>query len=76
MSCYGAEMTPQSLDRMYDELSKEQLRLLSEFKTDASSSEMTKDVALQKQLSLLNTIMISVLRLRNVKKKILSSTNV
>lgn len=75
MSCYGAEMTPQSLDRLYDELSKEQMRLMSDFKTDASSSEMTKDVALQKQLTLLNTIMISVLRLRNLKKK-LSNTNV
>lgn len=74
MSCYGAEMTPQSLDRLYDELSKEQMRLMSDFKTDASS-EMTKDVALQKQLTLLNTIMISVLRLRNLKKK-LSNTNV
>lgn len=70
-------MTPQSLDRLYDELSKEQMRLMSDFKTDASSSEMTKDVAIQKQLSLLNTIMISVLRLRNLKKKILlSSTSV
>ena len=75
MSCYGADMTPQSLDRMYDELSKEQIRLLSEFKTDASSSEMTKDLSTQKQLTLLNTIMISVLRLRNLKKK-LSNTNV
>lgn len=69
-------MTPQSLDRLYDELSKEQMRLMSDFKTDASSSEMTKDVAIQKQLTLLNTIMISVLRLRNLKKKLLSSTSV
>ena len=75
MSCYGAEITPQYLDRVYDELSKEQMRLMSDFKTDVSSSEMTKDLSTQKQLTLLNTIMISVLRLRNLKKK-LSNTNV
>lgn len=68
MSCYGAEMTPQSLDRLYDELSKEQMRLMSEFKTDVSSSEIKKDLSTQKQLTLINTIMISVLRLRNLKK--------
>tara|TARA_R110000868_G_scaffold223105_1_gene474929 strand:- start:354 stop:581 length:228 start_codon:yes stop_codon:yes gene_type:complete len=75
MSCYGAEMTPQSLDRLYDELSKEQMRLMSEFKTDVSSSEIKKDLSTQKQLTLINTIMISVLRLRNLKK-VLSNTNV
>lgn len=75
MSCYGSEMTPQSLDRLYDELSKEQMRLMSDFKTDVSSSEIKKDLSTQKQLTLINTIMISVLRLRNLKK-ILSSTNV
>lgn len=75
MSCYGAEMTPQSLDRLYDELSKEQMRLMSDFKTDVSSSEIKKDLSTQKQLTLINTIMISVLRLRNLKK-IISSTNV
>jgi len=70
MSSYNIEMTPQSLDRLYDELSKEQMRLMSDFKTDVSSSEMTKDLSTQKQITLLNTIMISVLRLRNLKKKI------
>lgn len=75
MSSYNIEMTPQSLDRLYDELSKEQMRLMSEFKTDVSSSEIKKDLSTQKQLTLINTIMISVLRLRNLKK-VLSNTNV
>jgi hypothetical protein len=69
MSNFNADMSPQFLDRMYDDFAREQLRLLSDFKTDASSSEMSKDLAIQKQLSLLNTIMVSILRFRNLRKK-------
>ena len=71
MSNFG-DMTPQYLDRIYDELSKEQMRLMTDFKTDVNS-EMTKDLSTQKQLTLLNTIMMSVLRLRNLKKKNLNA---
>lgn len=65
---FGNEITPQYLDRIYDDLSREQLRLLGDLKTDVST-DVAKDVLVQKQLSLLNTLVISVLRLRNLKKK-------
>jgi len=68
MSNFGADMSPQSLDRLYDDFAREQLKLMTDFKTD-TVSEMSKDVAIQKQLSLLNTIMISILRFRNLRKK-------
>ena len=69
MSSYGNEISPQYLDKVYEDLSREQLRLLGDLKTDVSS-DISKDVAVQKQLSLLNTLVITVLRLRNLKKKL------
>jgi hypothetical protein len=68
MSNFGAEITPQFLDRLYDDFAREQMKLMTDFKTD-TMSEMSKDVAIQKQLSLLNTIMVSILRFRNLRKK-------
>jgi hypothetical protein len=68
MSSYGNEITPQMLDRLYDDFAREQMRLMTDFKTD-TISEMSKDLAIQKQLSLLNTIMVSILRFRNLRKK-------
>jgi hypothetical protein len=68
MSNFGAEITPQFLDRLYDDFAREQMRLMTDFKTD-TVSEMSKDLAIQKQLSLLNTIMVSILRFRNLRKK-------
>lgn len=69
---FGADITTQYLDRLYDDFSKEQLRLLGDLKTDVST-DVAKDVAVQKQLSLLNTLVVSVLRLRNLKKKLSQS---
>ena len=63
MSSYGNEISPQYLDKVYEDLSREQLRLLGDLKTDVSS-DISKDVAVQKQLSLLNTLVITVLRYR------------
>jgi len=64
------ELTEQSLNKMYDDLSKEQMKLLSDIKNEGA--ELSKDIQIQKQLSILNTLMINTLRLRNIKKKIAS----
>ena len=64
------ELTEQSLNKMYDDFSKEQMKLLSDIKNEGA--ELSKDIQIQKQLSLLNTLMINTLRLRNLKKKISS----
>lgn len=65
---FGTDITTHYLDRLYEDLSREQMKLLSDLKTDVST-DIAKDVAVQKQLSLLNTLVVSVLRLRNIKKK-------
>jgi hypothetical protein len=62
------EINEQKLNSMYDDFSREQLKLLGELKT--GTSDLSKDIEIQKQLSLLNTLMINTLRLRNLKKKI------
>lgn len=72
-SCgFGNELTPQYLDKLYEDLSREQMKLLNDLKTDITT-DVAKDVAVQKQLSLLNTLVVSVLRLRNLKKKLSQS---
>ena len=75
MSGMFSDLTENYLDKLYDDLSKEQMRLMTEMKNckDAESSGKEQDI--QKQLSLLNTLMISTLRLRNLKKKIMLKIN-
>jgi hypothetical protein len=64
------DLTEQYLDKLYDDLSKEQQSLLTDIKTGTSDS---KEKDLQKQFTLLNTLMMNTLRLRNLKKKIKQS---
>jgi hypothetical protein len=61
------DLSEQYLDKLYDDLSREQQSLLTDIKTGTSDS---KEKDLQKQFSLLNTLMMNTLRLRNLKKKI------
>ena len=64
----GTDLTEQSLNQIYDVLSKEQMNHMNTIKT-SSEIEEKREKNIQKQLSLLNTILISVLRLRNLRKK-------
>ena len=75
MSCFS-DITEQYLDKLYDDLSKEQMKLLSDLKNTRDSAEQAvKEADLQKQLSLLNILMINALRFRNLKKKIAQKAN-
>jgi hypothetical protein len=67
---YMNDLTEQYLDKLYDDLSKEQQSLLTDIKSGTSES---KEKDLQKQFTLLNTLMMNCLRLRNLKKKIKQS---
>jgi hypothetical protein len=64
------DLTEQYLDTLYDNLSREQQSLLTDIKTGTSDN---KEKDLQKQFTLLNTLMMNTLRLRNLKKKIKQS---
>jgi hypothetical protein len=61
------DITEQYLDRLYDDLQKEQMKLLQDIKTGCDKQ---KEKDNQKQFTYLNTLMITCLRLRNLKKQI------
>jgi len=67
MSFSPNDITEQYLDKLYEDLSKEQGRLLQDIKTGVDSVKENEN---QKQFSLLNTLMMTTLRLRNLRKKI------
>ena len=67
MSFSSNDITEQYLDKLYEDLSKEQGRLLQDIKTGVDS---VKESDNQKQFTLLNTLMMTTLRLRNLRKKI------
>ena len=64
MSC---DITEQYLDKLYDDLQKEQQKLLADIK---SGCEKQQERDNQKLFTLLNTLMMGTLRLRNLKKQI------
>ncbi len=64
----GNDLTEQVLNQIYDLFSKEQMNHMNTIKT-STELEDKREKSIQKQLTLLNTILISILRLRNLKKK-------
>ena len=64
----GTDLTEQSLNQIYDVISREQQSHMNTIKT-SNDIEEKREKSINRQLSLLNTIMLSVLRLRNLKKK-------
>ena len=64
----GNDLTEQSLNQVYDMFSKEQMKHMNTIKT-SNDLEEKREKSINRQLSLLNTILISILRLRNIQKK-------
>jgi predicted aldo/keto reductase-like oxidoreductase len=69
-SFFANDLTTQYLDKLYEDLHKEQMKLMTEMKNVSENDEKRKEKEIQKQLSFLNTLMINTLRLRNLKKSI------
>jgi hypothetical protein len=65
------ELNEQYLNRSYDEYQKEQMKLMNDFKNDTQ----VEDKDIQKQITLLNTITINILRFRNIRKLIQEKKN-
>lgn len=65
------DITNQYLEKIYDDLSKESMNLMNSIKT--SSPDMVDDTKKQtnitKQISLINSINMNIIRLRNLRKK-------
>ena len=65
---FSNELTEQSLNQVYELFSKEQMNHMNTIKT-SNDLEEKREKSINRQLSLLNTILISVLRLRGLRKK-------
>jgi hypothetical protein len=76
MSFQSSDLTEQYLDKLYDDLSKEQMRLMTDLKNCKDPENNKKEKDIQKQLTFLNTLMINTLRFRNLKRDILLKANV
>ena len=64
----GNDLTETNLSQVYDLFSREQQSHMSTIKTSNELDEK-REKSINRQLSLLYTIMLSVLRLRNLRKK-------
>jgi hypothetical protein len=64
---HGNDLTETNLNNMYDVFSKEHISCLNSIKTDKETDDK-KEKELHKKMSLLNTIMMSILRFRNLLK--------
>ena len=65
----GCDITEQYLNRVYEDFSKEQMRLMTALKNGGEMEEADKELSVQRQLTQLNSLMISLLRFRNFRKK-------
>jgi gamma-glutamyl phosphate reductase len=66
------DINEQFLNRLYEDLHKEQMRIVANIK---NNSDMKNEKENQKQFTILNTLMINTLRLKNIKKQILEKRN-
>ena len=65
-----ADITPQYLDNLYDNLQKEQMNLLSKLK-NRNPTEQDIEREITKQTTVITSIMLNVLKLKNIKQKLL-----
>jgi len=61
---FSNDITEQYLNKVYDDLQKEQMRMMNDIKTGTDDD---KSKSITKQISLINSINMSILRLRNLK---------
>lgn len=66
MNFVGNDITEQYLNKIYEDLQKEQVRIMNDMKTGCDN---IKEKDITKQISLINTININLMRLRNIRKK-------
>lgn len=69
----NSEINENYLNSVYENLQRFQMSLLAQMKT--SNNEPSKEKDIQKQLTLLNTLLINILRFRNLQKQIIEKNN-
>lgn len=75
MTSFGCDLTEQYLNKVYEDLSKEHLRLMTDMKNGGESELKDKETDLVKQINLINNLMLNCMKLRNLKKKLQMKLN-
>ena len=63
----NSDITEQYLNKVYEDLSREQMSLMNSMKSQTNNE---KDKLITKQITQINTLMLSCLRLRNIRKEL------
>ena len=63
----NSDINEQYLNKVYEDLSREQMFLMNSMKTQTNNE---KDKLITKQITQINTLMLSCLRLRNIRKEL------
>jgi len=72
----SSDITEQYLNRLYEDLHKEQLNLMNSIKnTSEGQDSSSKEKDITKQITLINGLMMNSLRLRNIKKSTIAKLN-
>lgn len=68
---FSNDITNQYLEKVYDDLSKESMSLMNSIKSNSPDlvDDEKKQNTITKQISLINQINMSLIRLRNLRKK-------
>jgi len=77
---FGVDITEQYLNKCYEDFSKEQMRLMNDMKQSGGggggeNEPKDKERDIQKQLTMLNSLLLQLLRLRNLRKSLLLKMN-
>ena len=69
---FGCDITEQYLIKIYDDLQQEQLRLMNNIKSNDEDNQKQHSLV-TKQISCINTINLNIIKLKNIRKKILDT---
>jgi hypothetical protein len=71
----GSDITEQVLTKLYEDFSREQMSLMTKMKDCSNDENPTRETDITKQISMLNTLMLQILRFRNLRKDIAKKAN-
>jgi ribosomal protein L29 len=69
----NTDITEQYLNKVYEDLSKEQMKLMTDMKSGGNELQKERDIT--KQITLINTLTLGVMKLRNLRKQIAEKIN-
>lgn len=69
----NTDITEQYLNRVYEDLFKEQMKLMTDMKS--GGNELQKDRDITKQITIINQLTLGIMKLRNLRKQIADKIN-